>query len=229
MKSLIVIITSCVLMGTLRGEPASRVVIEGRTYREIVGVSVNQDGLVGIIHGSRSSSFSPAVIPQDFLDSWGVTEEQVKQAKEAGAKAASIQKKESHSAEHAVYSLYKIIEISDRGFIGQVYTFKTDTRMDPSYAMAMSMVGGASSKSDRAARAMGFGPSGGIPTITETKKELTNSIVYVEYPKYNELKEGEDFGGFFVYGGEATISSRVKGSMVLPKSIFIRSDQNTEK
>jgi hypothetical protein len=62
-------------------EPATTLTVEGRTIRNIVGVSLDSDGAVSVISGSHPVKLPLASIPESFLLSWDITKDAVEKQK----------------------------------------------------------------------------------------------------------------------------------------------------
>lgn len=82
MKSAILLLMSLLTASVAFSEAPSTVTIDGRTYRQIVGVSLNPDGTVGVVSGSAVLKFPLNDVPNDFITAWGISAEQIQVTKE---------------------------------------------------------------------------------------------------------------------------------------------------
>lgn len=83
------------------GEAPSTVTIDGRTYRQIVGVSLNPDGTVGVVSGSAVLKFPLNDVPNDFITAWGISAEQIQATKENAQTVITANQERAKSTQQA--------------------------------------------------------------------------------------------------------------------------------
>ena len=64
------------------------VTVDGQRYSQITDVHVVSGGRVVILYGDSGITVTPDKLPQDFLDSWAITKDQLASSKTAAAKQA---------------------------------------------------------------------------------------------------------------------------------------------
>ncbi len=86
-----VFLALCLLLGlALRAaaEKITHVTVDGHFYSQITDAHVVSGGRVVILFGDGGITETPDKLPQEFLDSWGITKEQLAASKTAAAKEA---------------------------------------------------------------------------------------------------------------------------------------------
>jgi hypothetical protein len=77
MKPTIYFVLSLLMVSTTIAAAPTTVNVGGRTIRNVVGVSLNPNGTVGIVSGSAVLSFQLKDVPSDFLTAWEISPEQI--------------------------------------------------------------------------------------------------------------------------------------------------------
>jgi hypothetical protein len=135
------ILAICAVAPFATAEPASEVSIAGRTLKEIYGVSLTTTGDVSIITGRGTLKYKPGEVPTEFLESWGITREQLsdntkraddiaraeKEKKEAEdrKKAEETQREERKAFIQNSTRLFYAIQILDGGILANSATYST--------------------------------------------------------------------------------------------------------